>query len=206
MLGLKNQNTKREDSSPKLFVGLGNAGEDHIKNRHNIGFMAIDEIADTHGYSRFRAKFEGLVCEGHIDNKKVILLKPQTMMNNSGISVRACAKFFKIQESNIYVFYDELDLPFQKIKVKNGGGAAGHNGIKSLCSHLSSKDFWRIRMGIDHPGHKNKVAKYVLSDFSKKEQDVIPSFLHSVAQNVSLLTHDKQDDFMTRISEEINGI
>lgn len=184
-----------------LFAGLGNPGDDHARNRHNVGFMAADSIADEHGFPPFRSKFQGEIAEGRIDGEKIALLKPQTFMNESGQSVAKAAKFFKIPPEHIVVFYDELDLEPGKIRVRKGGGAAGHNGIRSCVSHLGSPEFWRVRIGIGHPGDKRRVSGYVLSDFSKAEQEWAEPLLQAIAKNAALLIEGNDSDFMTRVAE-----
>lgn len=186
-----------------LFVGLGNPGDEHARNRHNIGFMAVDAMADESGASSFRAKFQGLVTESRISGSKVIFLKPQNYMNNSGQSVAACAKFYKIDPERIVIFYDELDLNPGQVRVKRGGGAAGHNGIRSIQSHLGTPDFWRVRLGIGHPGDKNRVSGYVLSDFSKKDQVWVDDIINSVARHAHLLSEEKESDFMSKVAMDV---
>ncbi|MEZ5903042.1 MAG: aminoacyl-tRNA hydrolase [Alphaproteobacteria bacterium] len=192
---------KRNTEDMWLIVGLGNPGDKYKANRHNAGFMAVDQIAGDNMFSPFKSKFQGEIAEGRIGSQKVAILKPQTYMNESGISVRKCADFYKIEPDKIIVFYDELDLAPGKIKVKKGGGAGGHNGIKSIDAHLGDKDYWRVRLGIGHPGDKNRVSGYVLSDFSKEEQKWWPDFINVVARHVEHLVQDRQDDYMTRVAE-----
>ncbi len=184
-----------------LIVGLGNPGKEYSKNRHNIGFMTVDEIARDNHFPAFKSKFQGAYSEGRIANQKVMLLKPQTYMNESGQSVGKVAKFYKIPPSNIIVMYDELDIPFKRVKIKQGGGSGGHNGIKSIDAHLGNKDYWRVRMGIDHPGDKNRVSGYVLSDFSKAEQAELDDYIYAVVKYCDLLIEGNKDDFTTRVSE-----
>jgi PTH1 family peptidyl-tRNA hydrolase len=184
-----------------LLVGLGNPGNDYAKNRHNIGFMTADAIAEDNHFPAFKSKFQGDYTEGLLAGQKVMILKPQTYMNESGQSVGKVAKFYKIPPEKIIVFYDELDIPFKRVKVKQGGGTGGHNGIKSIDAHLGNKNYWRVRMGIDHPGDKNRVSGYVLSDFSKAEQAELDDFIYAVVKYADLLIDGHQDDFMTRVSE-----
>ena len=167
-----------------LIVGLGNPGDKYEKNRHNIGFMAVDEIADKYQFPSFRSKFQGLISEKIVEDQKLILLKPTTYMNESGRSVKEVAKFFKVNPNRIVIMYDELDLAPGKIKVKRGGGAAGHNGIKSIQAHMGTPEFWRVRMGIGHPGDRNRVSGYVLSDFSKKDQDWLEPITENQAEKI----------------------
>lgn len=180
-----------------LIVGLGNPGEKYSKNRHNIGFMAIDEIAEHFGFDNFSDKFDGSYCKGEIAGEKVFLLKPQTMMNNSGISAQKLANFYKVPIENVICIYDDLDVEFGKVKIKQAGGDGGHNGIKSLDSHLG-KNYWRLRFGISHPGHKDKVNKYVLSDFTKAELAEIPFMLKNIAENFDLIIKGDRELFLTR--------
>ena len=187
-----------------LLVGLGNPGDKYEHNRHNIGFMAVDAIAQEHGFSGFKKKFQGLTSEGTIGGEKVILLKPQTYMNNSGQSVGEAAKFYKIPLERIAVFHDELDLAAGKIRTKKGGGNAGHNGLRSMDSHLNSNDYWRIRLGIDHPGDKAMVHGHVLSDFSKTESIWLNQLIEAIGVNVSLLVQGKDNEFMSRVAQAVD--
>ena len=152
----------------KLFVGLGNPGAKYQNNRHNIGFMALDQIASDHGFSPWKKKFQGQMCDGRLGREKVTLLKPETFMNLSGQSVGEAMRFYKLTPADVVVFHDELDLAPTKIKCKTGGGHAGHNGLRSIHQHIGV-EYDRVRMGIGHPGHKDKVASYVLNDFAKAE-------------------------------------
>ena len=183
-----------------LFVGLGNPGDQYARNRHNVGFMAVDEIASEYGFPPFRSKFQGLIAEGRIAGQKVALLKPQTYMNESGRSVAAAMKFFKVPCERVVVFHDELDLAPGKIKVRQGGGAAGHNGIRSMLLY-SDPEFWRVRIGIGHPGEKNRVSNYVLSDFAKADQDWLEQLISAMADHADFLVQNNDNDFMTRVSE-----
>ena len=154
----------------KLFVGLGNPGKKYVNNRHNIGFMALDQIANDHSFSSWKSKFQGQLSDGKLGLEKVILLKPETFMNLSGQSVSETIKFYKIKTEDVVVFHDELDLSPSKLRVKTSGGHAGHNGRRSIHQHIGP-DYQRVRMGIGHPGHKDRVANYVLSDFAKSDQN-----------------------------------
>jgi peptidyl-tRNA hydrolase, PTH1 family len=183
-----------------LFAGLGNPGDEYANNRHNIGFMAIDEIADRYGFPPFRSKFQGQLSEGKIAGQKIVLLKPQTYMNNSGQSVVAAAKFYKMKTNQVVVFYDELDLEPGKVRVKLGGGAAGHNGIKSMHAHMPDANFWRVRMGIGHPGDKDRVSDYVLSNFSKEDKKWLKILLEAVGIHATLLAEGNDGDFMTKVA------
>lgn len=164
----------------KLFVGLGNPGAKYQNNRHNIGFRALDEIASAHGFGPWKGKFQGSLTEGVLAGEKVLLLKPETFMNLSGQSVQAAAKFYKLTTADITVFHDELDLAPGKLRVKQGGGHAGHNGLRSLHQHLDP-DYQRVRIGIGHPGHKDRVAAYVLHDFAKADEAWIDDLLRGIA-------------------------
>lgn len=188
-----------------LFVGLGNPEDKDKGNRHNIGFMAIDAIADEYSFPSFKAKFQGLLSEGRIANQKVALLKPTTYMNNSGQAVKAAAKFFKIDPDRIVVFHDELDLEPAKIRVKQGGGNAGHNGLKSIQSHMGTPDFWRVRMGIGHPGDKNRVHGYVLRDFAKEEHKWLEPLLWACARHAELLANDDMPSYMSKVAMDTNS-
>ena len=183
-----------------LFVGLGNPGSKYQNHRHNLGFMAIDEIAQRHEFPEFQEKFDGLMSRGGIGGHRVFLFKPQNFMNKSGIATTKLVNFYKILRENIFVIYDELDLEFAKIKIKQGGGDGGHNGIKSLDQHIG-KNYWRVRFGIGHPGHKDKVNSYVLNDFPKNELEDLPSYLTRLAANTELLIKGERELFLTRYFE-----
>lgn len=183
-----------------LIVGLGNPGNKYANNRHNVGFMAMDEIASDYSFSDFRTKFQGQYSEGRIGGQKVGLLKPETYMNESGRSVQAAAKFFKIEPDKIFVFHDELDLDPGKVRVRKGGGNAGHNGLKSIQAHLATPDYWRVRIGIGHPGEKNKVSGYVLSDFAKVDQNWLELLLRALSKHAALLLEGNDGDFMSKVA------
>jgi PTH1 family peptidyl-tRNA hydrolase len=183
-----------------LLVGLGNPGQKYQGNRHNVGFMVVDRIAADNQFPAFKAKFQGELSEGRLGHEKIVLLKPQTYMNESGRSVGAAAKFYKVPPEKIVVFHDELDLQPAKIKVKQGGGTGGHNGLKSADAHLGSKEYWRVRLGIGHPGDKNRVSGYVLSDFSKEEQGWLDHWIDDLARHADLLLAGRGDDYMTKIN------
>lgn len=193
--------TNKEQVDVKLFVGLGNPGDKYQYNRHNIGFMMIDRIASDYNFSSYRSKFDAEFVEGRVGDQKIVLLKPQTYMNNSGVSVQKAAKFFKVQPENVIVFHDELDLEAFKMRAKLGGGLAGHNGLKSIKQHLKTPDFWRVRMGIGHPGDKNRVHGYVLSDFAKAEQDKLDQFIDACAKQIDLLAQGDTELYMTKVSQ-----
>jgi peptidyl-tRNA hydrolase, PTH1 family len=189
-----------------LVVGLGNPGSKYQNNRHNIGFMAVDELHRHFVFSIWKKKFQAEICEGTIKgvDDKVILLKPQTYMNLSGGSVQAAAQFYKIPLSNIYVFHDELDIAPGKVKIKQGGGAGGHNGIKSIDEHMG-QNYWRVRLGIGHPGPQAPdkseiVSNYVLSDFAKSEKDWRDALLQKSAEHIALLLNNKSSDYINKLS------
>ena len=170
----------------RLFVGLGNPGSKYAHNRHNIGFMALDRIASDHGFAPWRGKFQGSVSEGRLGSEKVVLLKPETFMNLSGQSVGAAMRFYKLEPSDVTVFHDELDLAPGKVRVKVGGGHAGHNGLRSIHQHIGP-EYERVRMGIGHPGHKDRVSGYVLSDFAKAEADWLDDVLRGCSDGAAAL-------------------
>jgi PTH1 family peptidyl-tRNA hydrolase len=183
-----------------LWVGLGNPEPGMARQRHNIGFMAIDVIARRHGFSPWRQRFKGLVAEGSIGGEKIFALKPMTYMNASGDSVQQAAAFFKIPPGDITVFHDELDLAPSKVRVKRGGGAAGHNGLRSMDQMLGTPDYWRVRLGIGHPGDKARVLGYVLGDFAKADLDWLLPCLDAVADEAPLLATGATENFMTRLA------
>lgn len=183
----------------RLIVGLGNPGNKYAKNRHNVGFMAVEEIASRHNAPPFKNKFNGLFTEVLIDGQKVGLLLPQTFMNKSGDSVLAAMSFFKLKPEDIYVLYDELDLAPGKVRVKKGGGNGGHNGIRSIESHLG-KEFYRVRIGIGHPGHKDRVHAYVLGDFARSDQSWLAPLLDEIGRNANCLAKGDGANFMNRLA------
>ena len=170
----------------RLFVGLGNPGSKYANNRHNIGFMAVDEIARRHGFAPWRRRFQGETSEGTLDRERVVLLRPTTYMNESGRAVQEAANFFKLGVDEIIVFQDELELPPAKVRVKIGGGIAGHNGLRSISSHIGN-DYRRVRLGIGHPGVKELVHSHVLSDFAKSDRPWVEALCEAVADNAGLL-------------------
>ena len=185
----------------KLLVGLGNPGGKYENNRHNIGFKVMDEIAASNGFPLFKSKFHSAMSEGRFGGEKVILLKPQTFMNESGQAVRAAVDFYKIEPDSIVIFHDELDLSSGKMRIKIGGGHAGHNGLRSIQAHLGTPEFVRVRMGIGHPGRKDAVSPYVLSDFSKAERTGwIDDFIDACAGQADLLLQGKNEDYMTQVA------
>ena len=182
-----------------LIVGLGNPGPAYAYHRHNIGFMAVDDIAHRHGFSPFRAKFQGVMAEGRLGDDRALILKPGTFMNESGRSVGQALRFFKLTPADCFVIYDELDLAPGKCRVKRGGGAAGHNGLRSLDSHIGP-DYWRVRLGIGHPGHKDRVRGYVLHDFATSDEAWLDPLLEAVAEAAPLLVGGAPDKFMTKVA------
>ncbi|HJS85987.1 MAG TPA: aminoacyl-tRNA hydrolase [Acetobacteraceae bacterium] len=183
-----------------LWVGLGNPEPGQARNRHNIGFLAIDVIAQRHGFGPWRNRFKGLAAEGTVGEQKVIALKPMTYMNDSGRSVQAAAAFYKLPTEAITAFHDELDLAPGKVRVKRGGGAAGHNGLRSMDRILGSPEYWRVRLGIGHPGSKERVLGHVLGDFGKDDRAWVVAMLDAVAEAAPLLTQARPEDFMTKVA------
>ena len=182
----------------KLFVGLGNPGPEYSGNRHNIGFMALNRIAAAHGFGPWRKKFQGLVCEGSIGSERITLLKPETFMNESGRAAGEAKRFLKIDNGAVFVFHDELDLAPCKVKVKTGGGNAGHNGLRSIEAHIGN-DYVRVRLGIGHPGSKDAVTYYVLNDFAKSERDAVSALLGAVAEASGYLATGNDARFLSDI-------
>jgi peptidyl-tRNA hydrolase, PTH1 family len=184
----------------RLVVGLGNPGSRYARNRHNVGFMAVDSIARRHGFSGFRSRFKGELAEGVIGDERRLLLKPQTYMNDSGESVADTARFFKIPPPEIVVIHDEIDLRPGKLRVKCGGGTAGHNGLRSIDALLGS-DFWRVRIGVGHPGVKELVQPYVLQNFSSEEVTLwVGPLLGALAETIGLLLSGAPDGFMSEVA------
>ncbi|MDC0738731.1 aminoacyl-tRNA hydrolase [Cognatishimia sp. SS12] len=183
----------------KLFVGLGNPGPKYAGNRHNIGFMAVDRIAEDHGFGPWRKKFQAQVSEGKFGSTRVALLKPETFMNLSGQSVGEAMRFYKIDSTDVVVFHDELDLAPGKCRVKSGGGHAGHNGLRSIHQHISPH-YDRVRLGIGHPGHKDAVAGYVLRDFAKADQDWLDDLLRGISDGAAHLAADDSGKFMNAVA------
>jgi PTH1 family peptidyl-tRNA hydrolase len=184
----------------KLFAGLGNPGSEYAGHRHNVGFMAIDRIHDAHGFGPWKKKFSALVADGEIAGERVLLLKPQTYMNESGRAVQEAAHFLKIAEGDIIVFYDEIDLPPAKLKVKTGGGNAGHNGLRSISAHLGN-DYVRVRIGVGHPRAKELVVRWVLSDFAKADAAWLKPLLDAIAKSAGRLAKGDAARFMTDVAK-----
>lgn len=188
-----------------LWVGLGNPEPAMARHRHNIGFMAVDRIAAHHGFGPWRARFKGWTAEGNVGGERIIALKPGTYMNASGESVQAAAGFFKLPAGAITAFHDELDLAPGKVRVKLGGGAAGHNGLRSMDRMLGTPEYWRVRLGIGHPGHKERVTGHVLGDFAKVDQEWLATLLDALAEQAKLLAAGKPEEFMTRVALQTQG-
>lgn len=183
----------------KLFIGLGNPGAKYARNRHNIGYMAVDRIAAAHGFGPWRARFQGVVAEGSLGGAKVVLLKPETFMNLSGQSVGEAQRFYKLPPEDLVVFHDELDLAPGKARVKQGGGHAGHNGLRSIHAHIGEA-YGRVRLGIGHPGHKDAVAPYVLSDFAKADAGWLEDLLCGISDGAPLLAAGDGAGFLNAVA------
>ncbi|WP_417675465.1 aminoacyl-tRNA hydrolase [Pseudodonghicola sp.] len=183
----------------QLFVGLGNPGAQYAHTRHNIGFMAVDRIASDHGFGPWKAKFQGQIAEGRLGGDKVMLLKPETFMNLSGQSVGEAMRFYKLTPADVTVFHDELDLAPGKLKLKQGGGHAGHNGLRSIHAHIG-EDYRRIRLGIGHPGRKEAVAGYVLHDFAKAEEEWLDNLLRGLSDGADALARGEGAKFSTAVA------
>ena len=183
----------------QLWVGLGNPGAQYAMHRHNVGFMVIDALEEVHGFPPPKQKFKGWTMEARLGGEKLILLKPATFMNESGSSVRAALDFYKLQPEDVTVFYDELDLEPFKIKVKRGGGAAGHNGIRSMIAHIGP-EFRRVRIGIGHPGTKSRVTGHVLGNYAKAEIDDLADMLGVIASEADWLAKDNDSRFMSEVA------
>ena len=182
----------------RLLVGLGNPGAKYANNRHNIGFMVVDQIARRHCFAPWRRRFQGETAEGTLDRERVILLRPLTFMNDSGRAVQEAANFFKLAPNEITVFQDELELPPGKVRVKVGGGIAGHNGLRSISSHIGN-EYRRVRLGIGHPGIKELVHSYVLSDFAKTDRGWVEALCEAIADNAGLLATDRDSTFQNKV-------
>ncbi len=187
----------------KLFAGLGNPGADYAGNRHNIGFMAVDRIAADHGFGPWRKDFHGRVSEGRLAGQKVLLLKPETYMNSSGRSVQAAMTFWKIAPSDLVVLHDELDLAPGKVRVKMGGGHAGHNGLRSIHGAIG-EGYGRVRLGIGHPGHKDLVASYVLHDFAKADREWLEPLLQGISDGANELAAGEEAKFLNAVALRLN--
>ncbi len=189
----------------KLFVGLGNPGQDYAFNRHTVGFMAVDAIAAAHGFSDWRKRFNGLVAEGRLGTEQVLLLKPQTFMNASGRAAGEAVRFYKLNPGGVVVFHDELDLAPGKIRVKTGGGVAGHNGLKSMTAHIGN-DYARVRIGIGHPGQSDRVKGYVLHNFAKADRAWLEPLLAAIAAEAPYLAEGTFDKFQSRVAQAMRNV
>jgi PTH1 family peptidyl-tRNA hydrolase len=181
-----------------LLVGLGNPGARYVGNRHNVGFMTLQAIAERHGIGPWRRRFQGLACEGPIGGERVLLLLPGTYMNESGRAVAEASQFYKLPPSDVGVFHDEIELPPGKVRVKVGGGIAGHNGLRSITAHIGN-DYRRVRIGVGHPGAKDQVEHYVLSDFAKSERPWVEALIRILADNVDLLVRGQDASFQNKV-------
>ena len=183
----------------QLFVGLGNPGGEYALHRHNVGFMAADAIAEVHRFGPWTRKFKGLIADGRIGSARVLLLKPQTFMNDSGRSVGEAMRFYKLEPGDVTVLYDELDLAPNKVKVKTGGGTAGHNGIRSIAAHIGD-DFRRVRIGIGHPGDKARVTGHVLGNYAKIDFEPLADLLGAIAGEAHRLADGDDARFMSDVA------
>jgi PTH1 family peptidyl-tRNA hydrolase len=188
----------------KLFVGLGNPGREYALNRHNVGFMAVDAIAAAHDFPVWRKRFSALAAEGKLGDEQVLLLKPQTFMNESGRAVGEAFRFYKLDLSDVIVFHDEIDLAPGKVRVKAGGGVAGHNGLKSLAAHIGN-DYVRVRIGVGHPGRKDLVTHHVLRDFAKADHAWLDPLLGAIAAEAPLLAEGDNDKFQSRVAHALQA-
>ncbi len=186
-----------------LIVGLGNPGAKYARNRHNVGAMAIDALAQHHGFPPFKNKFNSLIADGRIDGHRVLLLKPQTFMNRSGDAVQAASTFYKIPPRDIIIIYDEIDLAPGKVRVKTGGGNGGHNGLRSIDPQIGT-GYSRVRLGVGHPGHKDLVSRHVLSDFHKVDFEWLDPLLEAIAENAGLLVKGNDANFMNKMALALN--
>jgi PTH1 family peptidyl-tRNA hydrolase len=189
----------------KLFVGLGNPGEKYARHRHNVGFMAVERIADRHRFGPWKRKFSGIAADGEIGGEKVLLLKPDTYMNESGRAVGEATRFLKIGIADVVAFHDELDLAPGKLKVKTGGGNAGHNGLRSITQHVGN-DFVRVRIGIGHPGAKELVHGYVLHDFARADETWLAPTLDAVADAADRLASGDPERFLTDVARKLQAV
>ncbi len=196
------ERANKEEHNMWIIAGLGNPGGKYADNRHNIGFMMIDKLVGFYNLQKAGQKFNAECFKGEIEGEKVLLIKPLTFMNESGQSLQAAKQFYKTDLNKIITFHDELDIVGGKVKAKKGGGAAGHNGLKSIDSHIG-KDYWRVRMGIGHPGEKHLVHSYVLNDFSKIEYKWLDVMLQSLAEHMPLMLDNKIDMAMSKVNQDI---
>ena len=183
----------------KLFAGLGNPGAKYAGHRHNIGFMALDGVAQDHGFGPWKSKFQGQVSEGRLGSEKIVLLKPTTFMNKSGQSVGEAMRFYKLDSTDVTVFHDEIDLAPGKLRCKAGGGHAGHNGLRSIHEHIGPH-YDRVRMGVGHPGHKDRVPGFVLHDFAKADQEWLDDMLRGISDGIAYLADGDTGRFLNAVS------
>ena len=181
-----------------LLVGLGNPGARYAGNRHNVGFLAVQEIAKRHGLSPWRRRFAGVACEGPLGGVRTLLLLPGTYMNESGRAVAEAAHFYKLSPADITVFHDEIDLPPGKVRVKIGGGIAGHNGLRSISEHIGN-DYRRVRIGVGHPGDKDMVQHYVLNDFAKSDRGWVEALIAIIGENADLIARGQDASFQNKV-------
>lgn len=186
----------------KLIVGLGNPGAKYAQNRHNIGFMAVDRIAEDHGFAPWKARFQGEVCEGRLGSERVVLLKPRTFMNLSGQAVSEAMRYLKLEPADVIVLHDELDLAPSKLRLKHGGGHAGHNGLRSMIQHIGD-GFDRVRLGIGHPGHKDAVAGFVLHDFAKADAEWLDDLLRGISDGAVYLASGDGGRFQNAVAQRV---
>jgi len=194
---------QQDEGTMWILVGLGNPGNEYQNNRHNIGFMAIDEIAQEYNFAPFKSKFEGEITEGRIGDEKAVLVKPMTYMNLSGQCVQKVARFYKVTPNRIIAFHDEIELPSDKMRVKKGGGHAGHNGLKSMDACLNSQDYWRVRLGVGRPSGEQAqmdVADYVLGNFTKADAVWVKRLNDAVSNNIGLLLKGNDSEFMNKVT------
>ncbi|MDG2244506.1 MAG: aminoacyl-tRNA hydrolase [Rhodospirillaceae bacterium] len=189
----------------RLLVGLGNPGSGHSNNRHNLGFMAAESIVQRHGLGSWRTKFQGQMTQGQLGGDNIVVLKPATYMNESGRAVSEAMSFYKLDLDDVIVFYDEIELAPGKIRVRKGGGHAGHNGIRSLVSHIGEA-FWRVRMGVGHPGNKDRVSGYVLQDFGKADSTWVTTLVDATADATPLLIEGEDNRFMTDVAQAMRDV
>src|SRR5580698_4246089 len=189
--------------TPLLIAGLGNPGADYARNRHNVGFMAVDVIRESYPFAPWRSRFQGLLAEGTLGGRKTYLLKPMTYMNDSGVSVGAALRFYKLPLTALVVFHDEIDLAAGKLKMKTGGGDAGNNGLRSITATLGP-DYRRVRIGVGHPGDKGRVHGHVLSNFSKADEDWLVPMLDALAEAAPRLAADDDPGFMNKVALVLN--
>jgi len=182
----------------RLIVGLGNPGPKHVGNRHNVGFMAVQAIASRHGIGPWRRRFQGVACEGPIGGTRALLLLPGTYMNESGRAVAEATQFYKLSADDVVVVHDEIDLPPSKVRVKTGGGIAGHNGLRSISAHIGN-EYHRVRIGVGHPGDKELVHAYVLNDFAKSEREWVTALCDIVADNAELIVKGEDASFQNKV-------